>query len=111
MKNKYYNMFLLFENQKYKFVISGRNSGKVYYLKRLILLKQIRVLLFVLKGGETMEDRNDMKRSSALKKFIYSQLDRLKGQAETPNADLKIIESKKNILEEIIKICENRGRY
>lgn len=66
---------------------------------------------FYLKGGETMEERNDMKRSSALKKFIYSQLDRLKGQAETPNADLKIIEAKKNILEEIIKICENRGRY
>lgn len=65
----------------------------------------------ILKGGETMEERNDMKRSSALKKFIYSQLDRLKGQAETPNADLKIIEAKKNILEEVIKICENRGRY
>lgn len=66
---------------------------------------------FYLKGGETMDDRNDMKRSSALKKYIYSQLDRLKGQAETDHADLKVIEAKKIVLEDIIKICENRGRY
>ena len=64
-----------------------------------------------MKGGESMDDRNDMKRSSALKKYIYSQLDRLKGQAETDHADLKVIEAKKNVLEDIIKICENRGRY
>lgn len=65
----------------------------------------------ILKGGETMDDRNDMKRYSALKKYIYSQLDRLKGQAETDHADLKVIEAKKIVLEDIIKICENRGRY
>ena len=82
--------------------------NEFYSYEKIIELSK-KMFTFV-RGGEKME-RKDISRYSALKQYLYSQLDYLRGCKENPNADQKVIEAETKIIEKIIEICENRGRY